>query len=212
MNTEKGILIVVSGFSGSGKGSIMKELLRRYQSYALSISATTRKPRKGEKDGREYFFKTEEQFEKMIANQELIEYAKYVDNYYGTPRKYVEEQLLAGKDIILEIEMQGALKIKERFPETLLLFVTPPNAQELKNRLTGRGTETMEVIESRMKRAAEEAEYMKQYDYLVVNDELDACVEEVHQLIQCAHSRTIFQKEFIRTIKQDLKEILKGDK
>lgn len=212
MNTEKGILIVVSGFSGSGKGSIMKELLRRYQSYALSISATTRKPRKGEKDGREYFFKTEEQFEKMIANQELIEYAKYVDNYYGTPRKYVEEQLLAGKDIILEIEMQGALKIKERFPETLLLFVTPPNAQELKNRLTGRGTETMEVIESRMKRAAEEAEYMKHYDYLVVNDELDACVEEVHHLIQCAHSRTIFQKEFIRTIKQDLKEILKGDK
>ena len=146
---EKGILIVVSGFSGSGKGTIMKELLKQYDNYALSISATTRNPRPGEEDGREYFFKTVEDFEKMIAKEELIEYARYVDNYYGTPRAYVEEQLEAGKDVILEIEIQGALKVKEKFPDTLLLFVTPPSAEELKSRLVGRGTETMDVRKKR---------------------------------------------------------------
>lgn len=113
----------------------MKELLKQYDNYALSISATTRNPRPGEEDGREYFFKTVEDFEKMIAKEELIEYARYVDNYYGTPRAYVEEQLEAGKDVILEIEIQGALKVKEKFPDTLLLFVTPPSAEELKSRL-----------------------------------------------------------------------------
>ena len=119
---ERGILIVVSGFSGSGKGTIMNEIMRKYDNYALSVSATTRNPRPGETDGKEYFFKTVEEFEKMIAKDELIEYARYVDNYYGTPRAYVEEQLDAGKDVILEIEIQGALKVKEKFPDTLLLF------------------------------------------------------------------------------------------
>ena len=146
---QRGILIVVSGFSGAGKGRLMKELMKRYEeTYALSVSATTRNPREGEVDGREYFFKTTEEFEKMIAKEELIEYARYVENYYGTPRTYVEQQLEAGKDVILEIEIQGALKVKERFPDTLLLFVTPPSAKELRRRLVGRGTETMEVIES----------------------------------------------------------------
>ena len=144
---QRGILIVVSGFSGAGKGTLMKELMKRYEeTYALSVSATTRNPREGEVDGREYFFKTTEEFEKMIAKEELIEYARYVENYYGTPRTYVEQQLEAGKDVILEIEIQGALKVKERFPDTLLLFVTPPSAKELRRRLVGRGTETMEVI------------------------------------------------------------------
>ena len=143
---QRGILIVVSGFSGAGKGTLMKELMKRYEeTYALSVSATTRNPREGEVDGREYFFKTTEEFEKMIAKEELIEYARYVENYYGTPRTYVEQQLEAGKDVILEIEIQGALKVKERFPDTLLLFVTPPSAKELRRRLVGRGTETMEV-------------------------------------------------------------------
>ena len=163
---EKGILIVVSGFSGSGKGTIMRELLKKYDNYALSVSATTRAPRPGEEEGREYFFKSTEEFEKMIAKDELIEYARYVDNYYGTPRVYVEEQLEAGKDVVLEIEIQGALKVKEKFPDTLLLFVTPPSAQELRSRLVGRGTETMNVIEYRMSRAKEEAEGMEKYDYL----------------------------------------------
>ena len=167
MNKE-GILIVVSGFSGAGKGTIMKALLERYDNYALSISATTRNPRPGEEEGKAYFFKTTEEFEKMIAKDDLIEYAMYVGNYYGTPKAYVEEQLRAGKDVILEIEIQGALKVKEKFPSTLLLFVTPPSAEELRKRLEGRGTETQEVIDGRMKRAIEEAEYMDQYDYLLI--------------------------------------------
>ena len=209
---SKGILIVLSGFSGSGKGTIMKELMKKYSDqYALSISATTRSPRSGETDGVEYFFRTKEQFEKMIADDELIEYAKYVDNYYGTPKAYVEEQLAAGKDVILEIEIQGALKVKEKFPDTLLMFVTPPRAEELKHRLVGRGTETLDVIESRMDRACEEAEGMDQYDYLIVNDDLDTCVEEVHQIIRGEHHRSTRNTGFMEKIKEDLNS-LKGEK
>ena len=187
---NKGILIVLSGFSGSGKGTIMKELMRRYsEQYALSISATTRNPRPGEVDGVEYFFRTKEEFERMIERDELIEYAKYVENYYGTPKAYVEVQLAAGKDVILEIEIQGALKVKEKFPDTVLMFVTPPSAEELKKRLVGRGTEEMSVIESRLSRAVEEAQGIEAYDYLVVNDDLDECVEEVHSIIRNEHYR-----------------------
>ena len=204
MNKE-GILIVVSGFSGAGKGTIMKALLEKYDNYALSISATTRSPRPGEEEGKAYFFKTTEEFEKMIAKDELIEYARYVGNYYGTPKAYVEEQLRAGKDVILEIEIQGALKVKEKFTNTLLLFVTPPSAQELRKRLEGRGTETMDVIDGRMKRAVEESEYMGQYDYLVVNDELDVCVEEMHHLIQGEHERCFRNQTFIENMKRELK-------
>ena len=204
MNKE-GILIVVSGFSGAGKGTIMKALLERYDNYALSISATTRNPRPGEEEGKAYFFKTTEEFEKMIATDDLIEYAMYVGNYDGTPKAYVEEQLRAGKDVILEIEIQGALKVKEKFPNTLLLFVTPPSAEELRKRLEGRGTETQEVIDGRMKRAIEEAEYMDQYDYLVVNDELDVCVEEMHHLIQGEHERCFRNQTFIEHMKRELK-------
>ena len=204
MNKE-GILIVVSGFSGAGKGTIMKALLERYDNYALSISATTRNPRPGEEEGKAYFFKTTEEFEKMIAKDDLLEYAMYVGNYYGTPKAYVEEQLRAGKDVILEIEIQGALKVKEKFPNTLLLFVTPPSAEELRKRLEGRGTETQEVIDGRMKRDIEEAEYMDQYDYLVVNDELDVCVEEMHHLIQGEHERCFRNQTFIEHMKRELK-------
>lgn len=208
---EKGILIVVSGFSGAGKGTLMKALLEKYpEDYALSISATTRNPREGEVNGREYFFLTKEDFEKKIANGELIEYAKYVENYYGTPRDYVEEKLNEGKDVILEIEIQGALKVKEAFPDTLLLFVTPPTAAELKNRLVGRGTETMDVIESRMSRACEEAEGMDQYDYLIVNDDLNRCVEEMHRIIRGEHHRSSRNAEFMKNIKEDLNS-LKGE-
>ena len=206
MKTQ-GILIVVSGFSGAGKGTLMKALMNRYsERYALSVSATTRSPREGEKNGVEYFFRTKEEFEKMIAKDELIEYAKYVDNYYGTPKAYVEEQLSAGKDVILEIEIQGALKIKEKFPDTLLLFVTPPDAETLKERLIGRGTETMDVIEARMKRAAEEAQFMDRYDHLVINDKLEICVEEMHQIIQSEHRRTFRNQNFIEQIKTELQE------
>ncbi|MDY3714527.1 MAG: guanylate kinase, partial [Blautia sp.] len=135
--SDRGMLAVVSGFSGAGKGTLMKRLLEKYDCYALSVSATTRAPRDGEEHGREYFFHTKEEFEELILQDALIEYAKYVDNYYGTPKSYVEKQLEAGKDVILEIEIQGALKVKEKLPDTLLLFVTPPSAEELKRRLEG---------------------------------------------------------------------------
>ena len=128
---SKGILVVVSGFSGSGKGTVMKRLMEKYDNYALSVSVTTRNPRPGEKDGEAYFFRTKEEFEQLIREDGLIEYAQYVENYYGTPRKYVEEQLAAGKDVILEIEIQGAMKIREKFPDTLLVFVCPPSMEEL---------------------------------------------------------------------------------
>ena len=207
MSKKKGILIVVSGFSGAEKGTLMKRLLEDYDDYALSVSATTRSPRPGEEDGREYFFKSVEEFEKMIAQDELIEYAKYVNNYYGTPKEYVMQQLEEGKDVILEIEIQGALKVKEKYPDTLLLFVTPPGARELKERLVGRGTETMEVIESRMKRAVEESEGMDQYDYLVINDDLDTCVKEMHRIIRAEHDRVCRNEEFIGRIRKELEEL-----
>ncbi len=209
---NKGILTVVSGFSGAGKGTIMKELLKQHpDTYALSISATTRNPRPGETDGVEYFFRTREEFEQMIAEDALIEYAQYVGNYYGTPKAYVEEQLLAGKNVILEIEIQGALKVKEKFPDTLLLFVTPPSAEELKNRLVGRGTETMGVVMSRLNRANEEAEGIEQYDYLVINDVLEDAVEEVHQIIQNEHYRVSRNETSIEMMRNELKKFSKGE-
>lgn len=207
---KKGILVVVSGFSGSGKGTIMKELLSRYDNYALSISATTRSPREGEQDGREYFFKTREEFEEMIAADALIEHACYVENYYGTPRAYVEEQLALGKDVILEIEIQGALQIRKRFPDTLLLFISPPDARTLEKRLVGRGTESMDEIENRLSRAVEEAEGIESYDYFIINDDLNTCVEQVHRLIQGEHSRVSRSLELINEIRTELKEFQKG--
>jgi len=203
---KKGILAVISGFSGAGKGTLIKELLQRHgEQYALSVSATTRSPRAGEEHGREYFFVSKEAFEQMIGEDALIEHACYVGNYYGTPKSYVEEQMEAGRDVILEIEIQGARKVKEKFPDTLLLFVTPPSAAELESRLRGRGTETDEVIRSRLERAAEEAEFMEDYDYILVNDDLDTCVREMHELIQTQHFRTCSSLERIARIKEGLR-------
>ena len=210
--SNKGILTVVSGFSGAGKGTIMKRLMEKYDNYALSVSATTRAPRPGEEEGREYFFRTVEEFEKMIAKEQLIEYAKYVDNYYGTPRAYVEEQLEAGKDVILEIEIQGAMKIKEQFPESLLLFVTPPSAEELQKRLVGRGTETADVIAQRLARAYEESEGMDAYDYIVVNDDLDECAAAVQKYVEAAKNVPSRRVEFITEIREELKGFAKGAK
>ena len=204
--SRKGVLAVVSGFSGAGKGTLMKALLSEHaDQYALSISATTRGPREGEVDGREYFFKTKDQFEQMIADDALVEYAEYVGNYYGTPKAYVEEQLAAGRDVILEIEIQGALKVRRQFPDALLLFVTPPSAEVLKSRLIGRGTETMDVIEHRLARALEEAEGLEEYDYLIVNDVLEEAVREVHEIIQNEHYRVARNADKIREMRNELK-------
>lgn len=201
---HKGILIVVSGFSGAGKGTLMKRLVSDYDNYALSVSMTTRQPRTGEVDGREYFFSTKEEFEKKIEEEGLVEYACYCDNYYGTPREYVEKKLEEGKDVILEIEIQGALKIKQKFPTALLLFVMPPSAAELKRRLVGRGTETEDVIEKRLKRATEEAEGIENYDYIVINDNLEECVREMHGLIMAAHETPARNQEFINKVRKEL--------
>ena len=209
---NKGILTVVSGFAGTGKGTLMKRLVSDYDCYALSVSMTTRQPRPGEENGREYFFVTKEEFEQKIEQEGLIEHACYVGNYYGTPRDYVEKMLADGKDVILEIEIQGALKVKERFPETLLIFVMPPSAEELRSRLIGRGTETMEVIDKRMSRAAEEAQGIEKYDYIVVNDDLDRCTKELHHIIASAHCRPVHNQEFIEQIREDLMRMSKGDK
>ncbi len=204
---KKGILTVVSGFSGAGKGTIIKELRKKYD-YELSISATTRKPRKGDVDGVDYFFKTREEFEQMIEENKLIEWAEYVGNYYGTPKEYVEKQLKAGKDVLLEIEMQGGMLVKKQFPNAMLVFVTPPSAEILKDRLTGRATESAEEIERRLHRASEEADFMEQYDYILVNDSLEEAVEELHRLVQSGHHKTAYCAEFIKSMTQQLNTLV----
>ena len=209
---SKGVLTVVSGFSGAGKGTVMKRLLEKYENYALSISVTTRQPREGERDGIEYFFRTREEVEAMIENDEFLEYARYVDNYYGTPRFYVEEMLAKGKNVILEIEIQGAMQIKAKNPEAVLVFVTPPSFEELRNRLVGRGTETADVIESRLRRASEEAEGMSSYDYILVNDQVEDCVDRLHQIILSERAKAQRNEEFINTIQQEARIFMKGDK
>ena len=197
---NQGVLAVISGFSGAGKGTLMRALLERYDNYALSISATTRAPREGEVDGREYFFKTREEFEQMIEHDELVEYAQYVGNYYGTPKEYVFSNLKAGKDVLLEIEIQGALKIKKKFPEAVLVFVTAPSMEVLRERLVGRGTETAEVIHQRLARAAQEAEGVDEYDYVLVNDQLDEAVDRLHGIIQSEHFSMKRNLDFIHEI------------
>ncbi len=212
MEKRKGILAVVSGFSGSGKGTIMKRLIEEYpERYALSVSVTTRSPRPEEEHGRDYFFITEEEFEKMAKRQELLEYARYVHHSYGTPKEYVFRHLEEGKDVILEIEIQGALKVREAYPDTVLLFVSPPSAEELRRRLTGRGTETEDVIASRLSRAWQEAQGVEAYDYFVVNDDLEACVQEVHHILQSEHIRAERRRALIEQIRTELKGFSKGE-
>ncbi|MCR5120636.1 MAG: guanylate kinase [Lachnospiraceae bacterium] len=205
-----GILVVISGFAGAGKGTIVKGLLKDYDNYALSVSMTTRQPRPGEVNGEAYFFVSREEFEKTIEEGGLIEHAQYVDNYYGTPKAYVEEKLKAGMDVILEIELQGALQIKKLYPEALLLFVTPPSAAILKQRLTDRGTETAEVIKKRMDRAAEESEMMDRYDHIIVNDKIEDCVAYTHSVIQAAHSAPGRLKKLTESLQRDLRNMSEG--
>lgn len=203
---KRGFLIVISGFSGVGKGTVVKRLVQDY-GYSLSISATTRAPREGEVDGREYYFKTKEDFMNLIDYNGFIEWAVYVENYYGTPRAFVEKELAAGHNVILEIEVQGAMNIKEQYPDAILIFLTAPSATELRNRLVGRGTEEATVIEKRMQRAVEESANMESYEYIVVNDDLDQCVKDVNSVIVARGCMIEENKEFMKQMKAELKAL-----
>lgn len=214
--SNKGKLLVVSGFSGAGKGTVLKKLLETYDNYNLSISATSRSPRTGEVDGREYFFKTVDEFEDMIKNGELLEYARYVGNYYGTPKSYVVSQLEAGNNCLLEIETVGALNVKKLFPEAKLVFICPPSAVELKNRLVGRGTEDEATINARLSKAALEADGVAEYDYIVVNNTVEKCVEDVNGIAvddeaTCESCLSENNKEFINQLKEELKVFAEGE-
>ncbi|EUJ33467.1 guanylate kinase [Listeria floridensis FSL S10-1187] len=188
---ERGLLIVLSGPSGVGKGTVREAIFKDPETrFEYSISMTTRKPREGEQDGIDYYFRSREQFEQAIKDGKMLEYAEYVGNYYGTPLDYVEQKLAEGIDIFLEIEIQGAMQVKERMPEGIFIFLTPPDLSELKNRLIGRGTESLEVINERMKTARAEIEMMASYDYAVVNDVVKEAVRKVKGIVETEHLKT----------------------
>lgn len=185
----KGLLIVLSGPSGVGKGTVCSALRPRMPELIYSVSATTRNPRAGEVDGVNYFFKTKEEFTRMIAEDQLLEHAEYVGNCYGTPRDFVEQTLAGGRDVILEIEVQGALQVKEKFPEGIFVFLLPPSMDELKDRIRGRGTENSDVIDHRMSVAEDEISLMRHYDYAVVNDEIDLACRRIESIIIAEHCK-----------------------
>lgn len=188
MSASRGLLIVLSGPSGVGKGTVRAAVFANNQfQYVYSVSATTRAQRPGEVDGKDYYFVSREEFETMIQNEDLLEYAEYVGNYYGTPIQKIEENLAAGHDIFLEIEVQGAMKVKERMPEGIFIFLAPPNLEELESRITGRGTDAAHVIQERMATAKEEIELMQHYDYVVVNDQVQHAVDKINAIIQSEH-------------------------
>lgn len=206
--SKRGSLIVISGFSGVGKGTVVKRLVSDH-GYDLSVSATTRAPREGEVNGREYYFMERSEFENLIDYGGFIEWTQYVENYYGTPKKYVEEGLAQGKNIILEIEVMGALNVKAQFPDALLIFISAPSIGELRKRLEGRGTESEGTILKRLRKATEEAEDMDKYDYIVVNDDLEECISTVDAVIKSYSCRKDNQLDYISGIKEELAEIRK---
>lgn len=186
--TEKGLLIVLSGPSGVGKGTVRQAIFSKgKREFIYSISATTRQSRPGEVDGVDYFFKTRENFEKMIEAEELLEYTQYVGNYYGTPIDYVKKTLESGKDVFLEIEVRGAMQVKERMPEGVFIFLTPPNMDELEARIINRGTDASPIIRQRMEKAIEEIDLMRYYDYAVENDTVENAVNKILAIIQSEH-------------------------
>ncbi len=195
MKQKEGLLLIISGPSGAGKGTVVQELIGK-GGYALSVSATTRSPRPMEQDGVHYFFLSKEDFEQKVAENGFLEYACFCGNFYGTPRAYVEEQMAKGTHVILEIEVQGAFQVKEKFPEAVLLFLVPPSLAELERRLVGRGTEDAETIQKRLNRALEELELMEQYDYLVVNDTVAEAAEDIAAIVRAEQQKCSRQKAF----------------
>lgn len=196
---QKGILLILSGPSGVGKGTVGKQLLTRSGgSMVFSVSCTTRAPREGEENGREYFFITEEKFQSMIQNGEFLEYMNvFGKNHYGTPREYVEKQLNAGRDVLLDIDVNGAMSVKANFPNAIAVMLVPPSMKELRSRLEGRGTETQEAVERRLAEAATELSYMPRYDYIVVNDDIDIAVAQCEQVIESARLRPVYCRDFV---------------
>ncbi len=199
---KQGILLIISGPSGSGKGTIVGQLCEK-KDFSLSISATTRKPREYEENGVHYFFHTREEFERMKERGELLEWAEFCGNCYGTPKKYVVEQLMAGNNVILEIEVQGALQVKKIYPDGVLVFLVPPNLEELGNRLTKRGTEDKETINLRLRRALEEMELVEEYDYVVINDTIEQATEDILTIVQAEKMKC--------SRNQNIKKIFKGE-
>ncbi|MEG0085617.1 MAG: guanylate kinase [Niameybacter sp.] len=198
MMQSEGLKIILSGPSGSGKGTIVKELIK--EDFRLSISATTRKPRIGEENEVHYFFKTVEEFEEMIEKDELLEYANFCNNYYGTPKSFIDKSVEEGKDVILEIEVQGAMQVKSVYPDAIFVFIMPPNFEELKSRLIGRATETDDVIEVRLKRAEDELQMYREYDYIVINDRLEDAVDHIKQIVQAEKLKSYRYKSYIENM------------
>nr|WP_307759959.1 guanylate kinase [uncultured Peptostreptococcus sp.] len=204
---KKGLLLVISGPSGAGKGTICKELLKVGTSTKLSISATTRNPRAGEKEGINYYYKTREEFENMIAEGEFLEYAQIYDNYYGTPKKAIFHELEKGNDVILEIEMQGAMQIKKAYPEAVFIFILPPSLMELKNRIVGRGTETIEQIEKRFGSAYSEIKLIGDYDYFIFNNVVKKSADEIKHIIYAEKNKVgRYKKDVLEMFEKEIKE------
>lgn len=201
---KKGVLLVVSGPSGAGKGTLCKALRERHPDIVISISATTRAPRAMEKEGVNYFFTSKDVFEQRIANEEFLEYACVYDNYYGTPKGFVIDHLTEGTDVLLEIDIQGALQVRKKYPEGVFIFVLPPSMKELKNRIIGRGSETKESLEKRFSSAYEEIDFIKKYDYYIINDTVEEAVQKFESIITAEKSRVFREiEEMIAEFKEE---------
>lgn len=200
---EHGILIILSGPSGTGKGTICRELLHRHPKLHYSISATTRAPRAGEENGVNYFFLSREEFTDLIDSDNLLEYAEVYGNYYGTPRQQVMKLLAAGQDVVLEIDIQGAMQVKEKFPEGVFIYIVPPSLEELSERINKRGTDSPEAIKCRLSAATDELSLAHQYDYVIVNDEVGAAVNRVMAIIEAERHRVKRNRDLIERICRD---------
>ncbi len=198
--SERGKLIVISGPSGAGKSTVVFKAMERRDDICFSTSVTTRAPRPGEVDGREYFFIDRERFDEMVANDELLEHAEYVTNCYGTPRAFVEEKLHAGLNVMLDIEIQGARQVHAKMPEAVMVFIVPPSLEELRRRLEGRGTDTAEAIEGRLARARQEYREADFYDYILVNDDADQAAGELSAILTAEHCRAADRMHFLKTV------------
>ena len=207
---DKGKLLIISGFSGVGKGTIVEKMLEAFDNYTISISCTTRDPRPAEEDGVHYHFIDKDEFEKMIENDELLEHAKYVDNYYGTPKKFVDDCLERGENVILEIESEGARKVKEKMPEAIMIFVLPPSAKHLKDRLVNRGSEDLEAIEKRLQKAVQETDAMKHYEFFVINEDIETAANTIDDIVANANPDLPSEDEVLN-IKNDIIDFSKGE-